>query len=279
MDGNSKSQVNRPSPSSNQVREQEITQTNGQRPVLFLRSLPLLVALSSAACAQDGAQIASGAKDATHALELYLDGVAASEGRPDFTKPPASELFARVFDVEQLSTLPPAKSSDLPWALDWFFAAKQSNKRILLFGAPPGPTMDQAALLRNLTEYEDQYASASNFLVRLAAREVTAMLQFMDELAPEQRTPVRQAGLEKARGGVAELIAGSIGSMAEGMRPANTRQMTAAMRDTRDVWATFILPNDRTQIIGIAKKVSGMVKDDETKNNLADIAATLAAAK
>ena len=55
--------------------------------------------------------------------------------------------------------------------------------------------------------------------------------------------------------------------------------MTAAMRDTRDVWATFILPNDRTQIIGIAKKESGMVKDDETKNNLADIAATLAAAK
>jgi hypothetical protein len=247
--------------------------------MLFLRSLLLLVALSSAVSAQDGAQIAAGAKDAAHALELFLDGVAASEGRPDFTKPPASELFARVFDVEQLSTLPPAKSSDLPWALDWFFAAKQSNKRILLFGAEPGPTMDQAALLRNLTEYQDQYASASSFLIRLAAREVTAMLQFMDELAPEQRTPVRQAGLEKSRGGAAELIEGSIGSMAEGMRPANTRRMTAAMRDTRDVWATFIAPNERTQVIGMARKVSGLVKDDQTQKNLAEFAATLAAAK
>jgi hypothetical protein len=101
----------------------------------------------------------------------------------------------------------------------------------------------------------------------------------MDELAPEQRTPVRQAGLEKARGGMAELIAGSICSMSEGMRPANTRQMTAAMRDTREVWATFIAPNERIQIIGLAKRVSGMVKDDETQKNLAELAATLAAAK
>jgi len=63
------------------------------------------------------------------------------------------------------------------------------------------------------------------------------------------------------------------------MRPANTRQMTAAMRDTRDVWATFIAPNERTQIIGLARKVSGLVKDDETQKNLAEFAATLAAAK
>jgi hypothetical protein len=89
---------------------------------------------------------------------------------------------------------------------------------------------------------------------------------------------VREAGLQKARGGAAELICGSIGSLAQGMRPANSRLMTAAMRDTRDVWARFILPKDRTQIIGLVTKIAGMVKDDETQSNLADFAATLAAA-
>ena len=246
--------------------------------MLFVRSLLLLMALMSSACAQDGPQIASGAKDAAQALQLYLDGVARSGDRPDYTRPPAADLFRRVFDLEHLTTLPSPKSSDLPWVLDWFYAAKESNKLILKFGAKPGPDLDQAALSRNLTEYEDQYASASNFLVRLAAREVSASLLFMDQLTPEQRTPVREAGLQKARGGVAELIGGSIGSLAQGMRPANSRQMTAAIRDTRNVWATFMLPKDRTQIISLVTRVRGMVKDDETNRNLADFAATLAAA-
>jgi hypothetical protein len=143
----------------------------------------------------------------------------------------------------------------------------------------PGPNLDQAAVLRNLAEYEDQYASAINFLLRFAARQATTMFLFMDQLTPEQRTPIREAGLQKARGGVAEMIVSSIGSVAEGMRPANARLMTAAMRDTRDVWATYILPNDRTQIISLLKNATNVVKDDEVQKNLTTFAATLAAAK
>ena len=60
--------------------------------MLFIRSLLLLVALLSPAFGQDGSQIAPSAKDAVQALKLYLEGVSKSGGRPDYTKPPASEL-------------------------------------------------------------------------------------------------------------------------------------------------------------------------------------------
>jgi hypothetical protein len=55
--------------------------------------------------------------------------------------------------------------------------------------------------------------------------------------------------------------------------------MTAAMRDTRDFWATFILPSDRTQIINQLARAANMVKDDEARQNFTAFAATLAAAK
>jgi hypothetical protein len=85
--------------------------------MLFLRSLLLLVTLLSPALGQDGSQIAANAKDAAQALRLYLDGVSKSGGRPDYTTPPASDLFRRVFDLEQLAALPPPKPSDMAWLI------------------------------------------------------------------------------------------------------------------------------------------------------------------
>ena len=247
--------------------------------MLFLRSLLLLVTLFSPALGQDGSQIATSAKDAAQALQLYLDGVSKSGGRPDYTTPPASDLFRRVFDFEQLTALPPPKASDMPWVIDWIDAAKETYKRIIFFGTKYGPDMDQAAVVRNLAEYQDQYASAVNFLIRIGAREGSTSFLFMDQLTPEQRTPIREAGLQKARGGAALLITSAIGCVAQGMRPANARLITAALRDTRDALATFILPNDRTQIIGLLTKAANIVKDDEVQTNLTVFAGALATAK
>jgi hypothetical protein len=101
----------------------------------------------------------------------------------------------------------------------------------------------------------------------------------MDQLTPEQRTPIREAGLRKARGGAAGLISNAIGCVALGMRPANARLITAALRDTRDTLATFILPNDRTQIIGLLTKATNIVNDDEVQTNFTAFAGALAAAK
>jgi hypothetical protein len=248
--------------------------------MLFVRSLLLFIALLSPTFGQDGSQIAPNAKYAAQALKFYLDEISKSGGRPDYTKPPGSDLIHRVFDLEKLTALPPSKPSDLPWLLEWFNAANQTTKLIMYFGAKPGPDLDQPAVLRNLTEYQDQYASATNFLIRIMAREGSALFQFMDQLSPEQRTPIREAGVQKARAGGAELVAASIGFVAdESMSGANARLMTAAMSDTQDFWATFILPDDRMAIISLLARATNMVTDDRARKNLTAFAATLTAAK
>jgi hypothetical protein len=245
----------------------------------LLRSLLILFVFLSPALAQDGPRSAANAKEAERALQLYLDGVSKSGGRPDYTKPPASDLMHRVFDLDQLAALPAPKSGDVPWLLDWSDAANRTNKLILLFGVKPGPDLDQAAVLRNLTEYEDQYAAAMNFIVRLYAREATAMLLFWDELAPDQRTPVREAGLQQARRGAAQLITGIIVSVAQGMKLENARLMTAAMRDTRAVWAPFILPDERALIVKRLGDIPQRVNDEQVRKNLSALAEALTAVK
>jgi hypothetical protein len=245
----------------------------------ILRSLLLLIALLSPAFAGDGPQGAAGAKEATQALQVYLDGVAKDGGRPDYTKPPASELFQKIFDLGQLSALTPSTSADVGWLVQWFTAASLANKQIVYFGTKAGPDPDEMAVLRNLKEYESQYAQAMNFMIRVAAREATALDLFMEALTPEQRTPVREAGLLKARSGAAELLASAIGIVAQGVGPDNARLMSAALKDTRDVWATYLLPDDRKQILGYVAKATEIVTDAGVKADLMAVGGTLSTVK
>jgi hypothetical protein len=251
----------------------------------FFRSLLLLVALLSPAFAQDGPQGAAGAqgaasaKDAAQALQLYLDGVAKAGGRPDYTAPPASDLFHRVFDLAQLSALPPPTAADVGWLIQWFSAASLANKQIIYFDTGPGPNPDEMAVLRNLKEYENQYAAAMNFMIRVAAREASALSLFADGLTSEQRTPVREAGLLKARSGAAELLASAIGLVAQGIGLDHARLMSGALKDTRNVWATYLLLDDRRQIISYLTRATQIVADDQIKADLVAVGGTLTAAK
>jgi hypothetical protein len=245
----------------------------------ILRSLLLLVALLSPAFAQDGPQSAASAKDAVQALQHYLDDVAKAGGRPDYTKPPASDLFQRVFDLARLTALPPPTAADVSWLIQWLTAASQANRLIVYFDTTPGPNPDEIAVLRNLKEYENQYAAAMNFMIRLAAREATALFLFVDQLTPEQRTPIREAGLLKARSGAAELLASAIGLVTQGIAPDHARLMSAALRDTRNVWASYLLLDDRKQIIGYLAKAIGLVRDNEVKADLVSVSDTLSAGK
>jgi hypothetical protein len=243
----------------------------------ILRSLLLLIALLSPAFAQDGPQGAAGAKEAAQALQVYLDGVVKDGGRPDYTRPPASDLFQKVFDLKQLSALPPPTAADVGWLIQWFTAASLANKQIVYFGTKPGPNPDEMTVLRNLKEYESQYAEAMNFMIRVAARESSALSLFADGLTPEQRTPVREAGLLKARSGAAELLASAIGIVAQGVGPDNARLMSAALKDTRDVWATYLLPDDRRQILSYLAKATEIVTDAGVKADLMAVGGTLSA--
>jgi hypothetical protein len=247
----------------------------------LVRALLLLLALVSPAMADSGTALAARAGDAAGQLQTYLDGVLKGGGRPDYSKPPASDLLDQVFDLTQLAALPPAQGSDLPWLMDWANAANTVNKSIMFFGIPPPVTLqtDPAALQRNVTDYEDQEAAAGNFLLRIYAREFQAAGAFMDGLAPAQRTRVRMEGFNKMRVAQAGTVLNYVGWIAAGMKPANARLISAAIRDTGPVLATSILPADRPAIVAMLDKAWAVTMDPETGNNLASFRVLLTQAK
>jgi hypothetical protein len=247
--------------------------------VRFLGSLLLLAALASPAHCQDGPRDAATAQNAAQAFGIYLDGVLKSGGQPDFTKPPAADLFGHIFDVVALKALPPAKADDIPWLLQWGAAVDQSYRRIILYGLQPGQPIDQLVMRRNMSEYQDQCALAMSFLIRFEARQATTLTMFLDQLPAEQRTPTRAAGLQQARSGAAQSITGAITAMTEGMKPGNARLIAATLRDTRDIWAGYIMPDDRARIAKLIAQTPATVKDREAQQNLAAFAGALAAAK
>ena len=245
----------------------------------FFRSLLLLLALVAPAFAPDGPHDAATAQNAAPAFGLSLDGVLKSGGEPDFTKPPAADLFRHIFDVAALKGLPPAKADDIRWLLQWGAAVDQSYRRIILYGLQPGQPVDQLVMRRNMSEFQDQCAAALGFLIRFEARQATTLTLFLDHLPAEQRTPARAAGLQQARAGAAQTITGSITAMTEGMKPGNARLIAAALRDTRDIWAGYLMPDDRTRITKLIADTPANAKDREAQKNLTAFASALAAAK
>jgi len=244
----------------------------------IVRILLVLLALASPALAQDGARDAAAAREAAQAFRVYIEGVMKERGRPDLTRPEVAALLGRVFDLDALNALPPALASDLPALLDWMDAANATNKLFILYGTKPGLQPDLAAIQRNMTEYEDQYAAAINFQIRGQAREVVATNMFMAGLAPEQRTRVREEGLARARRGAAELVLGAISSVIQsGGKPANARLVAAAIRDTREVWASFFLPQDRARVIQYLAGLDEHVPDETARTDLAAFTAALQA--
>jgi hypothetical protein len=132
------------------------------------------------------------------------------------------------------------------------------------------------AIKRNMTEYEDQYAAAINFLIRGFAREAVSSKLFMAGLAPAQRTRVREEGLARLRSSAAEFILEAICSVG-GAKPANARLVAAAIRDTREVWASNFLPQDRARVIEQLADLSKQVPDETARIDLAAFTAALLA--
>jgi len=244
----------------------------------IVRILLVLLALASPALAQDGVRDAAAAREAAQAFRVYVEGVTRNGGRPELTRPEIAALLGRVYDLDALNALPPVKASDLDWLLDWMAAANATGKLFTRYGSKPGPGPDLEALQRNMTEYEDQYAAAMNFMIRGQAREAVASKMFMAGLAPEQRTRVREEGLVGARRSTAEFILTAICSVIEsGGKPANARLVAAAIRDTREVWASYFLPQDRARVIEYLADLPKRVPDETAQIDLAAFTAALQA--
>jgi len=244
----------------------------------IIRILLVLLALASPAFAQDGARDAAVAREAAQAFRVYVDGVTKTGGRPDLTRPEVAALLDRVFDLDALNALPPAQGSDLPWLLDWMEAANAVNKLFTRYGSKPGPQPDLATIQRNMTEYEDQYAAAINFLIRGQAREAISAKMFWAGLAPEQRTRIREEGFAGARNSSAEFVLSAVCSAIMGSRkPDNARLVSAAVRDTREVWASYFLPQHRSHIVEQLVDYTRQVPDETVRTDLAAFTAAVEA--
>jgi hypothetical protein len=247
-------------------------------PMPIVRILLVLVALASPALAQDGARDAAAAREATRAFRVYVEGVMKKNGRPDLTRPEVAALLDRVFDLGALNALPPAQASDISWLLDWMDAANATVKLFTRYGSIEGPQPDLVAIQRNMTAYEDQYAAAMNFMIRGFAREAVSSKLFMAGLPPEQRTRVREEGLAGARSSTAEFILDAIClAVQSGAKPANARLVAAAIRDTREVWASYFLPQDRARTIELLADLPTRVPDETARTDLAAFTAALQA--
>jgi hypothetical protein len=244
----------------------------------IVRILMVLLALASPALAADGLLNAAAARDAAQAFRIYVERVAKTGGRPDLRRPDVAALLDRIFDLDALNALPPTQANDILWLLDWMEAANATNKLFTRYGSKPGPQPDLEALQRNMSEYEDQYAVAMDFLIRGQAREAVSSMLFMASLAPEQRTRVREEGLARARSSTAEFMLAAICSAIQGgAKPANVRLVSAAVRDTREVWASYFLPQDRARVIEQLDGLTRQVPDETARGDLAAFTAALQA--
>ncbi|MGH6711532.1 MAG: hypothetical protein ACREEK_21500 [Bradyrhizobium sp.] len=244
----------------------------------IVRILLILFALASPALALDGAREAAAAREAAQSFRIYVEGVTKEGGRPDLTRPEVAALLGRVFDLGALDALPPTQASDISWLLDWMDAGNATYKLFTRYGSKPGLQPDLEALQRNMTEYEDQIAAAVNFMIRGQARQAVASKRFMAELAPEQRTRIREKGFAGARSSSAEYILSTICAVIEsGGKPANARLVAAAIRDTREVWANYFLPQDRARVIAVLADLQRQVPDETARADLAAFTAALRA--
>ena len=101
----------------------------------------------------------------------------------------------------------------------------------------------------------------------------------MAQLPDDQRTPIRQEGFDNVRAGATKVLSGALITLASDLKTANARMLSAAIRDTGDVWVGNIFPKDRPEIMREIATAQQEVKDGETKENLAALGAALAAAK
>lgn len=150
----------------------------------------LLIALVSPARAEDGAGLAARASAAASQLQTYLGAAAKAGRRPDFSKPPAADLVARIVDLQQLAAQPPPTAQDLNWLIAWSGAAARTLKAIMYFGVafPPGPA-DAKTMMRNMADFEDLQAALTELLVRVTARQRLATRLYMKRAAARTANP------------------------------------------------------------------------------------------
>jgi hypothetical protein len=230
----------------------------------------------SAAAAQEGQKLSTGAAQAAKEFTAYLDKTAAAKARPSLTAPPAAALFGRIFDTKALTSLPAPTAKDLPWQSEWLGAGANSYMALLNFGTHPQAPNYQQAVEENIVAFEDEISSAMNFMLRLMPRVVVSARAFMQTLSEAERNqPSRQQGAKSVRDGYMQTVSGAASFVAGGPKAPNARLVARALSDTVAQWRDLASPDERKQLAGIVNQARQSVKDAESETILGALSAAL----
>src|SRR5262249_22618429 len=137
----------------------------------------LVFAICPTVLAADGAKAAAAARYAEAQLHVYL--CEKSKGRPDYSKPPASEYLKRIFDTDALATLPAPKADDFGWLLKWVDSAARTLAAMSMFIAK-----DQ--------DHQDITIPSVAFILRINARAVSTAPIYINSLPCDERKQARE---------------------------------------------------------------------------------------
>jgi hypothetical protein len=242
-------------------------------------ALALLLMLASLAHA-DGAQSAAAATKAVQDLIRYTDGVTKANARPVFAKPPASDHIARILDSKALASLPAPQGKDMSWLVEWAEAMNKVNQLLIFTGAKSDSEADRnAAIERNMTEYEDVLFPAWAFMARMQSRMIATSDLFMNALPANQRTPVRMQGLAKVRNGHMQFVGGALTTIAAGVKTENARLLTVALRETAPIWTRKMQPAERPNLLSLVAEARKGYQDKALLDELGHLATAMETAK
>jgi len=243
-------------------------------------ALLLLFGAVQVAAAQDGARASVGAVIAAKELQTHFDQLSATQSTPDYSKPPASELFRAIFNTAAIPKAGATTPKDLNWLLEWVGASSGAYGAMLNFGAAPGAPLTSAVAAKNIIQYEDEMSRAMEFLLRISPRLASTAVSFMESLPEKERNqPVRQQGLARMRSGLMQTLSGSVTFLGSQPKANNARMLAAALRDTAPEWVRFTTADDRTNVLGLLAKARTTAKDDKVTDDLLAVSKVFADAK
>jgi hypothetical protein len=234
---------------------------------LILCQLVLLIALASSALAQDGSRAAADAAMAAQQLKTHLDGIAQAGGRPDYDRPPASQLVKGIFDADALAKLPISRG-DKPWLTEWGAAAAAALGAITEFGLQPGQSTGEPRvqqLRQNIST--DAYGRGLAFLLRIQGRLIAETEQFAN---------LRDPAIDVVRERTAKIINEALVAVPLAP-PSNGQMIAAALRDTDGAWIAFLSPYLRGEVLARLTKARAETRDRATNENLDAISSDLLA--
>ena len=230
------------------------------------------------AVAQDGPRLAQAASQAAKEFKAHIDKMARAKGSLDLSAPPASDLLAKMCDVNPLQGLARPIGADLPWLTEWVSACASSTMLALSFGTNPRSADYVEVMSKNEKRYEDELTQIIDFSLRGGVRVHIAARDFLDAL-PERDRKSRQNNYNNLRAGLISTVMSSLDFLVNDTKLPNAKRLSAALRDIAPDWATLLSDKERADLLSQIANTREKVSDADVSANLAAMSSTLSATR